>query len=69
MKPDTPASVDLQRLLASPSSFELRVESDRDIPGVWGDRDRLLQVFENLIGNAPIKFTLVIALVREIYIS
>jgi signal transduction histidine kinase len=49
-------AVDMQRPLASSSSLELRVEVDADVPEVWGDRDRLLQVFENLIGNA-IKFT------------
>jgi PAS domain S-box-containing protein len=49
-------AVDMQRPLASSSSLELRVDVDRDVPYVWGDRDRLLQVFENLIGNA-IKFT------------
>jgi signal transduction histidine kinase len=50
------AAVDMQKPLASSSSLELRVDCDSDLPDIWGDRDRLLQVFENLIGNA-IKFT------------
>jgi PAS domain S-box-containing protein len=49
-------AMDMQRPLASSSSLELRVEVDPDVAEVWGDRNRLLQVFENLIGNA-IKFT------------
>jgi signal transduction histidine kinase len=49
-------AVEMQRPLASSSSLELRVSADPDLPDVWGDRDRLLQVFENLIGNA-VKFT------------
>jgi len=49
-------AVEMQRPLASSSSLELRVDIGPDVSDVWGDRDRLLQVFENLIGNA-IKFT------------
>jgi signal transduction histidine kinase len=48
--------VEMLRPLADSSSLELRVDLDHDVPEVWGDRDRLLQVLENLIGNA-IKFT------------
>jgi PAS domain S-box-containing protein len=49
-------AVETQKPLASSSSLDLRIDLDRDLPDIWGDRDRLLQVFENLIGNA-IKFT------------
>jgi signal transduction histidine kinase len=50
------AAVEMQRPLASSSSLELRVDVDGALPDIWGDQDRLLRVFENLIGNA-IKFT------------
>jgi signal transduction histidine kinase len=49
-------AIDLQEKIASSSSLELRVDVQANLPPVSGDRDRLLQAFENLIGNA-IRFT------------
>ena len=45
-----------QTPLASSASLELRLETAPELPDISADRDRILQVFENLIGNA-IKFT------------
>lgn len=44
------------QMLASEASIELRLATDAELPEIWADQDRLLQVLENLIGNA-IKFT------------
>jgi signal transduction histidine kinase len=48
--------LDFQRLAAAEASLELRLEIAEELPAIWADRHRLLQVLENLIGNA-IKFT------------
>ena len=49
-------AVNAQRELAAGASIELRSDVLENPPDVRADRDRLLQIFENLIGNA-IRFT------------
>lgn len=46
----------LQRPLAEEKGISLYLEAPAELPPVVVDRDRILQVFENLIGNA-VKFT------------
>jgi PAS domain S-box-containing protein len=49
-------ALDAHLPLASSASIELGRDAAPDLPDVWADRDRLSQVFGNLIGNA-LEFT------------
>ncbi len=56
-------AVAMQMAVARSASLALDLDLSGDLPEVWADRDRLLQIFENLIGNA-IKFTAVEGSIR-----
>ena len=49
-------AVEMQRPLAEASGVTISLEVEPVVRTIWGERRRLLQVFENLIGNAT-KFT------------
>src|SRR5690606_13585316 len=43
--------VEAQREIAAKAGLSLRTETARALPDVLGDRDRLLQALDNLVGN------------------
>jgi signal transduction histidine kinase len=45
-------TVEAQRPLAASASIDIQLDLECELPDVWADHHRLLQVFENLIGNA-----------------
>ena len=49
-------AVEAHAPFADAASLTIQSDLEPDLPQVWADRERLLQVFENLIGNA-VKFT------------
>jgi len=49
-------AIQAQAPLVASASLELRLQAEPELPELWADRNRLLQIFENLVGNA-IKFT------------
>jgi PAS domain S-box-containing protein len=49
-------AVESQTNIAAAAKIAIRLEAEPGLRDVWGDHERLLQVFENLIGNA-IKFS------------
>ena len=51
-----PEAIQTLAPLAASASLELQLQAEHELPELWADRNRLLQIFENLVGNA-IKFT------------